>query len=492
MVARKETPARIVFVASEGVPFSKTGGLADVVGALPKALAANRHPVTVILPRYQMTEAARVSLRNLTLPLQGGLKYADIQEAGKTNGVRHLLVDCPEYFDRSGLYQMEGVDYPDNAERFAAFCLASIEAMKRQPRAPDVIHCHDWQTALVPIYLRTLYAGDRFFFHNTSVLLTIHNLGYQGIFPPEVLSRISLRPEMFTVDGLEYFGKVNLLKGGILYSNAITTVSKKYSREIQTSEFGFGLEGVLAGRRERIHGILNGVDYEEWSPGTDRFIAAHYTPQDLTGKQKCKRDLLESMGFRQQDIQRERPVLGIVSRFASQKGFDLIAEVADRLLTEDLTLVALGSGDRTYEKLFLGLARKHPDKVAVKVAYDNVLAHKIEAGADMFLMPSRYEPCGLNQIYSMKYGTAPIVRATGGLDDTVEPFDGTAGTGFKFGPYSGDALMRAVGQALKVYRQREVWRRVMTNGMAKDFSWDQSAKQFSEIYRSLTPQAGHL
>ena len=318
----------------------------------------------------------------------------------------------------------------------------------------------------------------------------IHNLGYQGIFPPEVLSRIALRPEMFTVDGLEYFGKVNLLKGGILYSNAITTVSKKYSREIQTSEFDFGLEGVLAGRGERIYGILNGVDYEEWSPGTDRFIAAHYTPQDLTGKQKCKRDLLESMGFRQQDIPRERPVLGIVSRFASQKGFDLIAEVADRLLTEDVTLVALGSGDRTYEKLFLGLARKHPDKVAVKVAYDNVLAHKIEAGADMFLMPSRYEPCGLNQIYSMKYGTVPIVRATGGLDDTVEPFDGTAGTGFKFGPYSGDALMRAVGQALKVYRQREVWRRVMTNGMAKDFSWDQSAKQFSEIYRSLTPQAG--
>ena len=489
MVARKETPARIVFVASEGVPFSKTGGLADVVGALPKALAANRHPVTVILPRYQMTAAARVSLRNLTLPLQAGLKYADIQEAGKTNGVRHLLVDCPEYFDRSGLYQMEGVDYPDNAERFAAFCLASIEAMKRQPRAPDVIHCHDWQTALVPIYLRTLNAGDRFF-HNTSVLLTIHNLGYQGIFPPEVLSRISLRPEIFTVDGLEYFGKVNLLKGGILYSDAITTVSRKYSREIQTSEFGFGLEGVLAGREERIHGILNGVDYEEWSPGTDRFIAAHYTPQDLTGKQKCKRDLLESMGFRQQDIQRGRPVLGIVSRFASQKGFDLIAEVADRLLTEDLTLVALGSGDRTYEKLFLGLARKHPDKVAVKVAYDNVLAHKIEAGADMFLMPSRYEPCGLNQIYSMKYGTVPIVRATGGLDDTVEPFDGTAGTGFKFGPYSGDALMRAVGQALKVYRQREVWRRVMTNGMAKDFSWARSARQFSEIYRSLTPQAG--
>ncbi len=489
MVARKEAPARIVFVASEGVPFSKTGGLADVVGALPKALAANRHPVTVILPRYQMTEAARVSLRNLTLPLQGGLKYADIQEAGKTNGVRHLLVDCPEYFDRSGLYQMEGVDYPDNAERFAAFCLASIEAMKRQPRAPDVIHCHDWQTALVPIYLRTLYAGDRFF-RKTSVLLTIHNLGYQGIFPPEVLSRISLRPEMFTVDGLEYFGKVNLLKGGILYSDAITTVSRKYSREIQTSEFGFGLEGVLAGRAERIHGILNGVDYEEWSPATDRFIAAHYTPQDLTGKQKCKRDLLESMGFRQQDIKGEQPVLGIVSRFAAQKGFDLIAEVADRLLTEDLYLVALGSGDRTYEKLFLELARKHPDKVAVKVAYDNALAHKIEAGADMFLMPSRYEPCGLNQIYSMKYGTVPIVRATGGLDDTVEPFDGTAGTGFKFGPYSGDALMRAVGQALKVYRQPEVWRRLMTNGMAKDFSWAQSAKQFSEIYRSLTLQAG--
>lgn len=490
MAARKETPARVVFVASEGVPFSKTGGLADVVGALPKALAANGHPVTVILPRYQVTEAARVSLQNLTLPLQGGLKFADIQEAGKTNGVRHLLVDCPEYFDRSGLYQMEGVDYPDNAERFAAFCLASIEAMKRQPRAPDVIHCHDWQTALVPIYLRTLYAGDRFF-RNTSVLLTIHNLGYQGVFPPEVLSRISLRPEIFTVDGLEYFGKVNLLKGGILYSDAITTVSRKYSREIQTSEFGFGLEGVLAGRAERIHGILNGVDYEEWSPATDRFIAAHYTPQDLTGKQKCKRDLLESMGFRQQDIKEERPVLGIVSRFAAQKGFDLIAEVADLLLAEDLYLVALGSGDKTYEKLFQGLARKHPDKVAVKVAYDNALAHKIEAGADMFLMPSRYEPCGLNQIYSMKYGTVPIVRATGGLDDTVDPFDGTAGTGFKFGPYSGDALMEAVGQALKVYRQREVWRRLMMNGMAKDFSWAQSAMKFSEIYRSLTPQAGN-
>ncbi len=476
--------SHVVFAASEGVPFSKTGGLADVIGALPRALAELGQKVSVILPRYRETPPAPVTLSNLTLPLAGKFHFADVQSVG-TDGkssAQHHLIDCPEFFDRPGLYGEKGVDYRDNAERFAAFSLACLEFLKRQRRPPSVIHCHDWQTALIPVYLRTLYRGDRFF-ESTSVVLTIHNLGYQGLFPPEILSRLSLGRELFGLEGMEFFGKVNLLKGGIQFSDIVTTVSPTYGREIQTPEFGAGLEGVLAAKAKRIQGILNGVDYNDWNPAGDPHIAARYSATDLNGKIECKKDLLETFGFSKPDL--ARPVLGIVSRFAAQKGFDLIAEITKDLMKEKLYLVALGSGEKTYESLFLHLAEAYPEKVGVRVAYDNVLAHKIEAGADMFLMPSQYEPCGLNQIYSMKYGTVPLVRATGGLEDTVAPFDGESGTGFKFKEYSGKALLKAIRTALKVYRDREAWKRLVSNGMEQDFSWTQSAQRYLRIYRSL-------
>jgi starch synthase len=472
---------KIAFVASEGVPFSKTGGLADVVGALPKALAAIGHEVEVLLPRYRMTKPGPVLPHghSVTVPLASGLRFVSIQNGGDASGVRHCLVDSPEFFDRPGLYQENGQDYPDNPVRFAAFCLAALEFMKRSASPPDVIHCHDWQSALAPIYLRTLYRSDPFF-GSSSVVFTIHNIGYQGLFGPEVLPKLSLDPGLLTVDALEFFGKVNLLKGAIVFSDFITTVSRKYAEEIQTPEYGFGLEGVLRSRADRLQGIVNGVDYEPWDPSTDKLIAANYSPDNLKGKMLCKKALLERMGARQPVL--NRPVIGVVSRFDRQKGFDLIADIAEQLMSMSLYIVALGTGDPTYEEFFRVLAAKYPDKFLVKVAYDNALAHQIEAGSDMFLMPSRYEPCGLNQIYSMKYGTVPIVRATGGLDDTVEPFDGRNGTGFKFSRYSPDALLSAVREAVETYHRPALWGQLMHNCMHKDFSWAVSAAEYARIY----------
>jgi starch synthase len=484
---------RIVFVASEGVPFSKTGGLADVVGALPKALAKLGHKLDVVLPRYRMTKPGKpeAEMQSLTLPLGAGFKFASIQNAGAPGKLRTFLVDSPFFFDRAGLYQEEGEDYPDNAMRFAAFSFAALELVKRSATPPDIIHCHDWQTALVPIYLRNLYQDDEFF-RNTSVVFTIHNIGYQGLFAPHILPQISLHAGLFTVDSLEYYGKVNLLKGGIVFSDFITTVSRKYAEEIQTPEFGHGLEGVLRSRRDCLRGIVNGVDYNDWNPTTDKLIPASYSAENMKGKLACKKALLERMGVKHPVL--DRPVIGIVSRFAPQKGFDLIAEIAEQLAALDLYMVALGTGDPVYEELFRCMAATYPDKFLVAVAYDNTLAHQIEAGSDMFLMPSRYEPCGLNQIYSLKYGTVPIVRATGGLDDTIEAFDGRSGTGFKFSEYTGAALLVAIEQAIATYHQPEVWRQLVYNGMRADFSWGRSAKEYLEIYQALqkrkaTPEA---
>lgn len=475
---------KITFVASEGVPFSKTGGLADVVGALPKALAANGHEVDVLLPRYRMTKPGKAmpEFRSVTIPLSAGFRFAAIQDAGITAGVHTYLVDCPEFFDRDGLYQTKGEDYPDNAARFAAFSMAALEFIKRRETAPDVIHCHDWQSALVPIYLRNLYQRDEFF-KNTSVLFTIHNIGYQGLFHPHILPAISLHAGLFTMEALEFYGQVNLLKGGIIYSDFVSTVSRKYAEEIQTPEFGYGLEGVLMSRADRLQGILNGVDYDDWNPASDKLISANYSPEDLKGKEACKKALLEKMGAKKPVL--ERPVIGIVSRFAAQKGFDLIAGIAERLMALDLYIVALGTGEPVYEELFRNLAARYPEKFLVKVAYDNNIAHQIEAGADMFLMPSRYEPCGLNQIYSLKYGTVPVVRATGGLDDTIESFDGKSGTGFKFSEYSAEALLECIGHAVAAFHQPKAWRQLMLNGMKKDFSWGASAKQYIKIFQAL-------
>jgi starch synthase len=480
---------KVAFVASEGVPFSKTGGLADVVGALPKALAALGHEVEVILPRYRTTPPGTTvpHAQSLTVPVGSGYKFASVQDAGRAHQVQTYLIDCPEYFDRDGLYQQKGKDYPDNPFRFAAFSLAALEFLKHGAERPDIIHCHDWQTALVPIYLQNLYREDPYL-RKTSVVFTIHNLGYQGLFSPHLLPQISLHAGLFTVDALEYYGTVNPLKGGIIFSDFITTVSRKYAEEIQTPEFGCGLEGVLRSQAQRLRGIVNGVDYTEWDPATDKLLAANYTPGNLAGKAACKKALLEKMGAVTPVLC--RPVIGIVSRFASQKGFDLISTIAEQLADLDLYVVALGTGEPAHEELFRTMAAKYPGKFLVKIAYDNTLAHQIEAGSDMFLMPSRYEPCGLNQIYSLKYGAVPIVRATGGLDDTIEAFDGKSGTGFKFQEYSPQALLATIQAALEAYQAPTLWHQLVQNGMKKDFSWTTSARAYSQIYQSLQKGKG--
>ena len=473
---------QIAFVASEGVPFSKTGGLADVVGALPAALAAAGHQVSVYLPRYRQTKLPdpQTVVNSITIPFDDRYRFCSVVAGGSQSGVRFHFVEYPPFFDREALYGTSSGDYPDNAERFALFCRAVLEASKILG-VPQIFHCHDWQSALVPVLLHTQYEEDPAF-RDVATVFTIHNMGYQGLFPPDILPLLNLPWDLFTIAKMEFFGQVNFLKGALVYSDLVTTVSKRYSQEIQTTEFGFGLEGVLRDRSATVTGILNGVDYNEWSPQNDKFIVARYSPTDLSGKAKCKEDLLAQFGIAGADPL--LPVIGIVSRFAAQKGFDLIGQIMDRLAREEMILVALGSGDQRYQEMFLRLNKQFPNKIAVKVAYDDALAHKIEAGSDMFLMPSRYEPCGLNQIYSLKYGTVPIVRATGGLDDTIEPWDPRAGkgTGFKFSEYNSEALLGCIRQALYAYRDRSSWQTLMRNGMMKDFSWNASAREYVRVY----------
>jgi starch synthase len=472
----------IAFAASECVPFSKTGGLADVVGALPRALAALGHQVSVYLPRYRQTKLTdpQTVVRSITVPFDDEYRFCSVVTAGASSGVRFYFVDYPPYFDREALYGSPAGDYPDNAERYALFSRAVLEASKILG-VPQVFHCHDWQTALVPVMLRTLYAEDPAF-REVATVFTIHNMGYQGLFPPDTLPLLMLPWELLTISMMEFFGQVNFLKGALVLSDYVTTVSKKYSQEIQTTEYGFGLEGVLRSRAATVTGILNGVDYDEWSPQTDKYILEKFSPQDLSGKERCKKDLLTAFGVANPET--KVPVIGMVSRFAAQKGFDLISQIMDRLAREEMIMVVLGSGDKLYEEMFVRLNKQFPNKIAAKVAFDNALAHKIEAGADMLLMPSRYEPCGLNQIYSLKYGTVPIVRATGGLDDTIDPWDARTGkgTGFKFVDYNGEALLATIKQALLAYQDPSSWQTLMRNGMSRDFSWSASAREYGKIY----------
>ena len=471
---------RILFVASEGLPFSKTGGLADVVEALPKALVAQGHDVAVVLPRYRNTQIKNIVIKSLTIPMGTSLRFPRIADGARPGSVQYFFVDDPQYFDREQLYGVGGRDYPDNAERFAEFARAAIELAK-QLWMPDVIHCHDWQSALVPVLLRTAYTPDPQL-SGIPVIFTIHNMAYHGLFARDALARIGLPDSLFRIDALEFFGHLNYLKGGLLFSDYLTTVSRKYAEEIQTTEYGQGLDGVVRTRADHLVGILNGVDYSVWNPEVDSLIATRYSASDLSGKQACKRDLLAAFQLPEENLQ--RPLIGIVSRFADQKGFDLLAQVADELMREDMAIVALGSGEAKHERMFRELSQQFPERLAVKIAYDNTLAHKIEAGADIFLMPSRYEPCGLNQIYSLRYGTVPVVRATGGLDDTIEPFDPASGrgTGFKFSEYTGPALLAALHEALATYGDKTAWRRLQANGMAKDFSWNASALEYGRLY----------
>jgi starch synthase len=466
----------ILMVASEATPFAKTGGLADVLGALPAALQARGEQTAVVLPAYRQNQypnKPRVAYRGLWVPIGPGY-LVDIHETTE-RGVTFYFVDCPPLFDREAIYGAGGADYPDNYIRFAVLSMAAV-GVARYLFRPQIIHVHDWQAALVPVYIRRHFAGDPTF-SGVKILLTIHNLGYQGIFGPEAVPLIGLDSRLFNPAQLEFFGRLNLLKGGIAFADAVSTVSKGYAREIQTPEYGFGLDGFL-GRHGPIYGIVNGVDYVEWNPEHDPFIARNYSVDDLSGKRECKRALVEELDLSAAGP--ERPLIGMVSRFAAQKGIDLIAEIASRLLEEDVQLAVLGSGDLPYESMFQRLGEAYPDQVAIRIGYDNGLSHRIEAGADMFVMPSRYEPCGLSQIYSLRYGTVPVVRATGGLDDTIDE-----GTGFKFRDYSGEALLDALGTALKAFRDRDRWMGIMRRGMQKDFSWSSAAVEYLALYQRL-------
>ncbi|HTQ56082.1 MAG TPA: glycogen synthase GlgA [Bryobacteraceae bacterium] len=472
---------KILMVASEAAPFAKTGGLADVVGSLPAALKKLGHEVAVLLPRYPAVDLKSTRRVYDWLPVWVPPRRFDTSLYLIERETPFYFLDSPVLFDRPGLYGEDGEDYPDNHIRFAALAQAALEFCRRVWR-PDVIHGHDWQAGLTPVYLHTIYANDPTFF-GIRTLFTVHNVGYHGLFPAATQAEIGLAgTDAFRPGGLEFFGQVCYLKGGLNYSDALNTVSPAYAREIQTAEYGFGLDGVLRARSGVLSGILNGVDYTEWNPQTDRYIAANYSAADLAGKRACKEDLLRVFGAAPEGLAdaMAAPLIGIVSRFTSQKGADLIAAAADAMVAEGYYLVALGAGEPRYEEMFHAIAARHPGRIAVRIGYDNALAHKIEAGADVFLMPSRYEPCGLNQMYSLKYGTVPVVRATGGLDDTIEP-----GTGFKFWQYAGDALAGALRAARAAFADPEGWQAIMRAGMAKDFSWDVSAAEYARLYRSL-------
>ncbi|HWR51940.1 MAG TPA: glycogen synthase GlgA [Bryobacteraceae bacterium] len=472
---------KILMVAPEATPFAKTGGLADVVGALSATLRSLGHEIAVFMPRY-----AHVSLQGLPRVYQdlrvwfGPTCHTCTVYEASDRGVCYWLLDCPHLFDREGIYGDEAGDYPDNHARFAVLNHAALNVIRYLFR-PDIIHCHDWQTGLLPTYIKTRYALDPSFIGPKTVF-TIHNLGYKGLFPRTALAEVGLDDALFSPGLLEFDGQISYLKAGLVYSDALTTVSRAYAREIQTPELGFGLESTLQQRADVLWGIQNGVDYSEWDPSVDTHIAARYTPEDLSGKRACKADLLGALGMEEN---LERPLIGIVSRLAGQKGFDLIEEAGDALMAEDVALAVLGSGDPRYENLFRDLAERYPGRVGLYVGYNNELAHKIEAGADLFLMPSEYEPSGLNQIYSLRYGTVPVVRATGGLDDTVE-----AGvTGFKFREYTGAALLSAMRTALAAYGDRKRWNAIVQEGMRRDYSWARSAREYEELYRGLAGKA---
>jgi starch synthase len=475
----------IVFAASECAPWAKTGGLADVVSGLPRALTKMGHKVSVFIPYYrQVAKAvpdAKVVLQSVTIPFPYYNRFVRILDGGIHGGVQNYFVDSPELFDRESFYGTPSGDYPDNAERFGLFSRAVIEATKIMG-VPDVYHVHDWQAAMVAVLMRSTYYFDPVLKHVPAVL-TIHNAGYQGWFPPQTIETLLLPWDMFTFEKLEQNDTFNFLKGGIVYSDALTTVSRKYAEEIQTPEYGNGLDSVLRQRSGDLFGILNGVDYEEWNPATDPHIAAHYSAEKLAGKKECRRDLLHAFGF--EDVNDETAVIGVVSRFATQKGFDFIVEIMDRLVQEDVVLVMLGNGEEYYERLLVEMALRHPEKMRVKVKFDNVVAHKIEAGSDMFLMPSRYEPGGLNQIYSLKYGTIPIVRATGGLDDTIDEQPNGGGNGFKFWGYDSGALLDAIHRALGTFKNKEEWTAMMKRGMAQDFSWEKPAQEYVRVYERV-------
>ncbi|HSD09943.1 MAG TPA: glycogen synthase GlgA [Candidatus Binatia bacterium] len=475
----------IVFVSAELAPFATSGGLGDVSRSLPRALAALGHRVSVFLPLYQSVRRRQLSLgAACEIATASGGRFRVFHAPGTLAPASLYLVEHDGYFDRPGLYGDLGGEYGDNLERFGFFSQAVLETVAAFGLPADVVHANDWHTGSVPGLLRTVYAGHPLLGPAASVF-TIHNLAYQGRFGPERLPATGLPWSVFHMDGVEYYGGINLMKAGIAYARAITTVSPRYAEEIRTPELGEGLDGLLRARAPDLHGILNGIDDEIWNPATDRHLPATYGATALEGKHVCKQGLLAEVGL---PIAVDAPCVGMVTRMNSQKGPDIVLGVADDLLRLGVGLVFLGSGEGHLEHGFRELGARRPDRVAVRIGFDESFSHRIEAGADMFLMPSRREPCGLNQMYSLRYGTIPVVRATGGLADTVRDPDEDSEhpNGFKFERPWGTDLVAAVRRAVDAFRDRRRWQGMMRTAMAEDFSWRASARRYSNLYRSLS------
>jgi len=479
---------RICQAASECAPFAKTGGLGDVVAGLSRALQAGGHDVRVFLPFYQ--RVAKLDhpfvvvdyLRDLEMSLgERRFTYSVFTTKLPQSEVDVYFVHCPALYHHEGIYSGDWDEYL----RFALLSRAAIESCQRMGWGPEVFHVHDWHTALVPLYLRTVYAWDRLF-ARTRTVLTLHNLGYQGVFGAQTLAELGLAEHAHRLHQEDLVqGKVSFLKTGLLHADALTTVSRTYAREIQTPEHGFGLDGLLRARADRLFGIVNGVDYGEWDPAHDPYIPHKYSPKGIAGKAKMKQALLEKIGL---PHRKEAAVLGIVTRLTAQKGLDLLFDtLPEFLFHRDIRFVALGSGEERYESFLAWLQVSFPGKVWYYRGYNEELAHWIEAGSDIFLMPSRYEPCGLNQMYSLRYGTPPVVRRTGGLADTVELWNPVAqeGTGFPFEHFTPEGLRWAIDTALRVYEDSQAWKRLMANGMAKDFSWQRQVRPYEELYGRL-------
>jgi len=488
-------PLNVLFLSSEVFPFAKTGGLADVASSLPQALKEVGNDVRLAIPRYGFVSERKfriheiIRLKDIDIPIGKKTAKLNVKSSflvGEKTKVQIYFIDSAEYFGRAGIYQdpKSKRDYADNDERFIFYSRGIFEILKRLGWAPHIIHCNDWQTGLVPVYLKKIYGKDPFF-KNTKTVFTIHNISYQGNFTKETFQKTGLPADVFTPDGAEFYDKLSFMKAGIVYSDFITTVSDTYAKEISESEeYGCGMEGVLKKRKRFFTGIVNGIDYSIWNPDTDQFIPFKYSLKTADAKVENKKYLLKRFKMK---FDPSVPLIGMVGRLVEQKGLDLLTEAFPELMKLNIQLVILGTGEKKYHTQFESLAKKYPEKFAVELAYDDELAHLIEGASDMFLMPSKYEPCGLNQLYSLKYGTVPVVRRTGGLADTVKevtPQKGT-GTGFFFDAYKAGEMVKAISRAISLFADQKNWQKIMRNGMLEDFSWTSSARQYSELYSKI-------
>ncbi|MFN3966117.1 MAG: glycogen synthase GlgA [Endomicrobiia bacterium] len=474
----------VLICSFECVPFAKVGGLADVVGTLPKFLKSKKIDVRVVIPLHKKIDRKKFGLKNLNqrflIPVGGIIDEGNIWQ-GKIDSVPVYFIENSKYFDRDEIYRTKDGDYSDNPLRFIFFSRSVLEFCKAIDFKPDIIHCNDMQTGLIPAYLKTLYRIDAFF-NKTKTVFTIHNIAYQGVYSKNVFYLAGFSEEEFTFEKLEYYNQINFIKAGIVYSDIVSTVSPTYAIEIQTNhEHGRGLEGVLRTRKNSLFGILNGIDYEEWNPETDKIIKANYNYNDISGKSLCKKDLQNLCGLPKDDV----ALMGMVSRLDPLKGFDLLTEISSEIVKMPVQLIILGVGDKIYQDILLDISRKYPEKVSLNLKFDNELAHKIYAGCDMFLMPSRSEPCGLGQMIAMRYGTVPVVHKTGGLADSVIQFNPKTkrGTGFLFEEYSSKAFLNAIKKAVESYKEKSLWESIVLNDMKQDFSWNNSVKEYLKIYK---------